>query len=143
MLCMDDFGSGYSSLNLLKDVPFDILKIDKDFFSEVDTSRDTMIIMQRIVEMATDLGIKVVCEGVETQGQIDMLKKIGCRMVQGFYYSKPIPLAAFMDKYLKKEDTAKADGEKDEQQSDADKSIRPDGEDDKGSADKGKAPVTA
>ena len=100
VLCMDDFGSGYSSLNLLKDVPFDILKIDKDFFSEADTSKDTMIIMQKIVEMARALGIKVVCEGVETQEQIDMLKEIGCRMVQGYYYSKPIPFAEFMDKYL-------------------------------------------
>lgn len=113
VLCMDDFGSGYSSLNLLKDVPFDILKIDKDFFSEVDTSRDTMIIMKSIVEMATELGIKVVCEGVETQSQIDMLKSIGCRMVQGYYYSKPIPLAEFMDKYLRKDrkETAKEEKE--------------------------------
>ena len=59
-----------------------------------------MIIMQKIVEMARALGIKVVCEGVETQEQIDMLKEIGCRMVQGYYYSKPIPFAEFMDKYL-------------------------------------------
>ncbi len=107
VLCMDDFGSGYSSLNLLKDVPFDILKIDKDFFSEVDTSKDTMIIMQKIVEMARALGIKVVCEGVETQEQIDMLKEIGCRMVQGYYYSKPIPFAEFMDKYLLTDRTGK------------------------------------
>jgi len=101
MLCMDDFGSGYSSLNMLKDVPFDILKIDKDFFSEVDTSRDTKIIMQHIVGMATELGIKVVCEGVETDKQIKMLTQIGCTMVQGYYYDKPIPFDDFMEKYLR------------------------------------------
>ena len=107
MLCMDDFGSGYSSLNLLKDVPFDILKIDKDFFSEAITSRDTVIIMRHIVEMAGELGIKVVCEGVETEKQIEMLREIGCNMVQGYYYSKPIPFDDFMEKYLHKDSTIK------------------------------------
>ena len=102
-LCMDDFGSGYSSLNLLKDIPFDILKIDKDFFSEAETSRDTVIIMKHIVGMAEELGIKVVCEGVETEKQIKMLKEIGCKMVQGYYYSKPIPFDEFMDRYLLKD----------------------------------------
>ncbi|MBQ1487179.1 MAG: EAL domain-containing protein [Lachnospiraceae bacterium] len=101
MLCMDDFGSGYSSLNVLKDIPFDILKIDKDFFSETDTSKDTMMIMHRIIQMAGDLGIKVVCEGVETEAQIQMLKKIGCSMVQGYFYSKPIPFDEFMDKFCR------------------------------------------
>ena len=103
MLCMDDFGSGYSSLNVLKDIPFDILKIDKDFFSETDTSKDTMMIMHRIVQMANDLQIKVVCEGVETREQIEMLKEIGCTMVQGYFYSKPIPFDEFMDTFCKKD----------------------------------------
>ena len=111
VLCMDDFGSGYSSLNLLKDVPFDILKIDKDFFSEADTSRDTKIILQHIVGMAGELGIKVVCEGVETEKQIGMLKEIGCTIVQGYFYGKPIPFDDFMEKFLRKdsEDEAKTE----------------------------------
>ena len=143
ILCMDDFGSGYSSLNLLKDVPFDILKIDKDFFSEVDTSKDTMVIMKSIVEMARELGIKVVCEGVETQGQIDMLKSIGCRMVQGYYYSKPIPMAEFMDKYLLKDrnDTAKEDKkepETDKKDGSKEESVDSDGGNDSKEGDKGK-----
>lgn len=111
-LCMDDFGSGYSSLNLLKDIPFDILKIDKDFFSETDTSRDTMIIMKHIVGMARELGIKVVCEGVETEKQIQMLREIGCTMVQGYYYGKPIPFDEFMNEFLytgPKKDEAKTE----------------------------------
>ena len=109
VLCMDDFGSGYSSLNILKDIPFDILKIDKDFFSETDTSKDTKMIMHRIVQMARDLGIKVVCEGVETEEQIEVLKEIGCTMVQGYYYDKPIPFADFMEKYLRKDGSKKSD----------------------------------
>ena len=102
-LCMDDFGSGYSSLNLLKDIPFDILKIDKDFFSEAETSRDTVIIMKHVVEMAHELGIKVVCEGVETEKQVNMLKGIGCKMVQGYFYGKPIPFDEFMERFLLKD----------------------------------------
>lgn len=99
-LSMDDFGSGYSSLNLLKDIPLDYLKIDREFFSEAITSETSTLILQKIVEMAEGLGMEAVCEGVETEEQIDILRRIGCRLVQGFYYSKPIPLEDFMDKYL-------------------------------------------
>ncbi len=99
-LSMDDFGSGYSSLNLLKDIPFDVLKIDKEFFSEATTSEVSKWILQKIVEMAEGLGIEVICEGVETSEQIEMLKAVGCRYVQGYYYSKPIPYEEFMEKYL-------------------------------------------
>lgn len=99
-LSMDDFGSGYSSLNLLKDIPLDYLKIDREFFSEAITSETSTLILQKIIEMAEGLGMEVVCEGVETEEQIIILKKIGCRLVQGYYYSKPIPLEEFMDKYL-------------------------------------------
>lgn len=99
-LSMDDFGSGYSSLNLLKDIPLDYLKIDREFFSESITSETSTLILQKIVEMAEGLGMEAVCEGVETEEQIDILRRIGCRLVQGYYYSKPIPLEDFMDKYL-------------------------------------------
>ena len=61
------------------------------------------MIMHRIVEMADDLGIQVVCEGVETKEQIEMLKEIGCSMVQGYFYGKPIPFDEFMDTFLKEE----------------------------------------
>ena len=114
VLCMDDFGSGYSSLNILKDIPFDILKIDKDFFSETKTSNDTKMIMHRIVEMALDLGIQVVCEGVETAEQIEILKEIGCTMVQGYYYGKPKPIDEFFEEYLLLEPGKEAEPEKTE-----------------------------
>lgn len=100
-LSMDDFGSGYSSLNLLKDFPFDVLKIDKEFFSESITSESSVWILRKIIEMAEGLGIRVICEGVETKEQVEMLQKIGCRYVQGYYYSKPIPVERFVEEYCK------------------------------------------
>lgn len=100
LLSMDDFGSGYSSLNLLKDIPFDILKIDKDFFSESVTSQSNTWILKKIIEMAEGLGMHVLCEGVENKEQIYLLKDIGCHYVQGYFYSKPIPLDDFIEKYV-------------------------------------------
>ena len=99
-LSMDDFGSGYSSLNILKDIPFNILKIDRVFFSESITSESSTWILQKIIEMAEGLGIHVVCEGVETLEQVELLRRIGCRYVQGYYYSRPIPYIEFIQKYL-------------------------------------------
>ena len=100
MLSMDDFGSGYSSLNLLKDVPFDILKIDREFFSESITSKSSTWILKKIIEMAEGLGTHVLCEGVETAEQVELLRGLGCQYVQGYYYSKPIPLSEFVQKYV-------------------------------------------
>lgn len=96
-LSMDDFGSGYSSLNMLKDFPFDVLKIDKEFFSESITSESSKWILRMIIEMAEGLGIRVICEGVETKEQVEMLRRIGCRYVQGYYYSKPIPAENYVE----------------------------------------------
>ena len=101
-LAMDDFGSGYSSLNILRDIPFDILKIDREFVSESVASQSSIIIMQKIIEMAHGLNIRVVCEGVETKEQIDILRELGCTVVQGYYYDKPIPMDEFLEKYCKK-----------------------------------------
>lgn len=98
-LSMDDFGSGYSSLNMLKDFPFDVLKIDKEFFSESITSEASILILTKIVEMAHGLGIKVICEGVETKDQVEILRKIGVRYVQGYYYSRPIPASRFLEQF--------------------------------------------
>ena len=87
---MDDFGSGYSSLNTLKDYKFDELKIDMAFLSNFnDVSR---IIISSTVRMAKNLGLKTLAEGVETKEQMEFLKSIGCEKVQGYYYGKPQPL---------------------------------------------------
>lgn len=98
-LDMDDFGSGYSSLNLLKDMPFDVLKIDREFFSESITSESSTLILRKIIEMADGLGIEVICEGVENQDQVDLLKDLGCKRVQGYFYSRPIPMEDYIKKY--------------------------------------------
>ena len=91
---MDDFGSGYSSLNTLKDYKFDELKIDMAFLSNLnDVSR---IIIRSMVRMAKHLGLKTLAEGVETPEQLDFLKGIGCEKVQGYYYGKPQPLQETM-----------------------------------------------
>lgn len=106
-LAMDDFGSGYSSLNILKDVPFDILKIDKDFFDESTTSDASLIILQKIFEMSNALKLDVICEGVETKDQVEMLKGFGCHAVQGYYYGKPMPMEEFLEKFCKVKKTGK------------------------------------
>lgn len=95
---MDDFGSGYSSLNILKDLPVDVLKLDKLFFRESEnTARDRSII-RSVVAMARSLNIKTVAEGVETLDAVDFLKLIGCTLIQGYIYSKPLPLTEFEEK---------------------------------------------
>lgn len=93
---MDDFGSGYSSLNLLKEVPINILKIDRIFLNDnSDNTSKSEIIIKRVIEMAQDLNINVICEGVESDKQVYFLKKARCEMAQGYYYSKPIPVQNF------------------------------------------------
>lgn len=112
-LAMDDFGSGYSSLNILRDIPFDILKIDREFVSESVASKSSIIIMEKIIEMAKGLEIKVICEGVETKEQIDTLRDLGCTMVQGYYYDKPIPMDEFFEKYCRTDVERKEDAAED------------------------------
>lgn len=98
-LSIDDFGSGYSSLNLLRDIPFDVLKIDREFLDESSQSETGKWILRKIVEMAEGMHLKVICEGVETHEQVEMLLSIGCQMAQGFLYSRPIPIEEFMEKF--------------------------------------------
>ncbi|WIW71173.1 bifunctional diguanylate cyclase/phosphodiesterase [Anaerosinus gibii] len=94
-ISMDDFGSGYSSLNLLKEIPVDILKIDKVFLDETANSRKSRIIISQVVSMARKLGMKVVCEGVENEEQAAFLRKIHCDFAQGYLYAKPMTIADF------------------------------------------------
>lgn len=89
-ISMDDFGSGYSSLNLLNNLPIDVLKLDKAFLSNDDLSKNQRIIISCVISMAKQLDIKVLCEGVENKLQSDFLSNAGCDMFQGYYFSKPI-----------------------------------------------------
>lgn len=94
-ILMDDFGSGYSSLNTLKDMPVDTLKIDMRFLAELETSTRAASIITSVVRMAKWLGIPVIAEGVETQQQVDFLRSIGCDQVQGYFFAKPMSVDAF------------------------------------------------
>lgn len=92
---MDDFGSGYSSLNLLSKLPIDIIKLDRVFLKEGEMQESDKIIISCVVDMARKLHITSLCEGVETQEQSNYLKEVGCQMQQGFYFSRPIPREIF------------------------------------------------
>lgn len=92
---MDDFGSGYSSLNSLKDIPVDILKMDMEFMSKSDRYNRSADILQMVVAMAEKLNMPVIAEGVETKEQADFLGEIGCNIIQGYYYAKPMPVSQF------------------------------------------------
>ncbi|MBP7479396.1 MAG: EAL domain-containing protein, partial [Spirochaetaceae bacterium] len=101
-ISIDDFGSGYSSLNMLKDIPADVLKIDKEFLSRSTENPKGAIILSSIVTMAKQLNLRTIAEGVEIIEEVTMLKRIGCEMVQGYYYAKPMPVNDFNDLLLSK-----------------------------------------
>ena len=102
-IAIDDFGTGYSSMSYLEQLPFDTLKIDISFIRKIRDDGEGGTIVATIVAMAHALGKNVVAEGAETQAQIDFLRKHDCELVQGFYYSRPLPaaeLAAFLSRKL-------------------------------------------
>lgn len=94
-LLMDDFGSGYSSLNILLETPFDVIKLDRKFMENMMVSRKGRLILEQVVAMANKLELGLLAEGVETKEQVDLLQSIGCDQVQGYYYAKPMPAEDF------------------------------------------------
>ena len=92
---MDDFGSGYSSLNMLSDMPVDVLKMDRKFVRNIEESETDRRLVNLILDIARCLNVPVVAEGVETQEQIDLLREGGCNYVQGFFFSRPLPPEQF------------------------------------------------
>ena len=90
-LLMDDFGSGYSSLNILLETPFDVIKLDKKFMENMMLSGKGRLILEQVVSMANKLHLGLLAEGVETKEQIQQLQSMGCDQVQGYYYAKPMP----------------------------------------------------
>lgn len=98
LVMMDDFGSGYSSLNMLKNVAVDVLKLDMRFLDIDEQEEEKGIgILESVVNMARQMGLPIVVEGVETQKQEKFLVELGCRYTQGFYYYRPLPIAQFED----------------------------------------------
>ena len=92
---MDDFGSGYSSLNMLKDMPVDVLKIDMKFLGRSSDEQKANIIVKNVIRLSKDLAIVSLAEGVETIEHFDKLNEMGCNLFQGYYFSKPVPLSDF------------------------------------------------
>ena len=91
---MDDFGTGYSSLNMINELPIDVLKLDMVFVRNAHKNHDTKIV-EFIIDIAKYLEVPVIAEGVETKEQVESLKNLGCDIIQGYYFSKPIPANEF------------------------------------------------
>ena len=98
---MDDFGTGYSSLNMLADIPVDVLKLDMRFVQNLNSNDKQEKLIRLVMDIAKYLGIAVVAEGVETGDQVEFLKSVGCQLIQGYYFSKPLPAEEFA-KYVEK-----------------------------------------
>ena len=102
-ISMDDFGTGYSSLSLLTRMPINTLKIDKSFVDTIgakDERREDLIVIRSIIALAKELGFTCLAEGAESKDQVDRLRALGCEIIQGYYYSKPIPIEEYDSKYL-------------------------------------------
>ncbi len=98
---MDDFGSGYSSMNVLQSVRFNTIKFDMSFLHHLDQGDSGKIILTELMNMAKALGVDTVCEGVETETQVRFLQEIGCSRLQGYYYAKPMPMEEVFRRYEK------------------------------------------
>ena len=92
---MDDFGSGYSSLNQLKDMPLDVLKIDMKFLSKAEDNQRAETILKNVLRLSSDLGLFSLTEGVETEDQYNMLNQMGCNLFQGYYFAKPMSVSDY------------------------------------------------
>ena len=96
-ISIDDFGTGYSSLAYLKDLPVSEIKIDRSFVINMHKNDDDRVIVQSTIDLGRNLGLDVIAEGVETKAAWNSLKKMGCGMVQGFFYGRPMPPEAFSE----------------------------------------------
>lgn len=100
---MDDFGAGYSSLNSLKEMHIDVLKIDADFFRGVDEQERGQLIVSEVIDLAKKLDMKIVAEGIESREQVDFLTEQECDLIQGYFFAKPMPAEEFAQKYREDE----------------------------------------
>ncbi len=95
---MDDFGAGYSSLNSLKELPLDIIKLDAQFFRDIEDKKRADLIVCDTIKLAKKLGMQIVAEGIETREQVDFLANQHCDLIQGFYFAKPLPIEEFVER---------------------------------------------
>ena len=99
-IALDDFGTGYSSLNHIREIPLDVIKVDQTFVTDLATDTYAQSFIRMIGELAEALGVRVCVEGIETVEQFKALDGMNIRMVQGFYFDKPMPRSDFETKYL-------------------------------------------
>ena len=99
IVSMDDFGAGYSSLNSLKEMQLDVLKIDADFFRGAEAQERGLLIVSEVIDLAKKLNMKIVAEGIESREQVEFLTEQECDLIQGYFYSKPMPISEFEVKY--------------------------------------------
>ncbi|MFV0552467.1 MAG: EAL domain-containing protein [Anaerorhabdus sp.] len=98
LICIDDFGNGYSSLNLLKDIYADVLKVDRGFLSDAETNVRAGQVLKSIILLSKDLNMSLVVEGIETDKQLDLLKLLECHVVQGFLFDQPMEVSMYEKK---------------------------------------------
>nr|MBQ1579020.1 EAL domain-containing protein [Oscillospiraceae bacterium] len=98
---MDDFGTGYSSLNMLSAMPIDVLKMDRAFVRNIEHSEKDIQLVALILDIARNLKVPVIAEGVETGKQVELLKELGCGLVQGYFFSRPLHASEFETKYVR------------------------------------------
>jgi EAL domain-containing protein (putative c-di-GMP-specific phosphodiesterase class I) len=96
-IALDDFGTGYSSLSYLRSFPLGAIKIDRSFVRDIDTNKDSAVIVGAIIGLARGLGMTTIAEGVETPGQLAVVRDQGASMVQGYLFSRPIPASQVHD----------------------------------------------
>lgn len=109
IVSIDDFGSGFSALNLLKDLPVDIIKIDQEFLNSSGDDDRGKKVLRNVINMCKDLKLDVVTEGIETEEQRDFIVRCGCQIAQGYFYSKPLPVDEFdkfANEYITNDDTS-------------------------------------
>ena len=99
VVSMDDFGAGYSSLNSLKELQLDVLKLDADFFRGAEAADRGMLIVSEVIDLAKKLNMKIVAEGIETKEQVEFLTEQECDLIQGYFFAKPMPISEFEEKY--------------------------------------------
>ena len=100
IVSMDDFGAGYSSLNSLKELQLDVLKIDADFFRGENVEERGMLIVSEVIDLAKKLNMKIVAEGIESREQVDFLVEQECDLIQGYFFAKPMAIEEFIEKYF-------------------------------------------
>ena len=98
-LAVDDFGTGYSSLSYLRRFSLTTLKIDRSFVAEIDTSADARAIAAAVANLAFSLGLDVVAEGIETVSQLSAVNELGCHLMQGYHFSRPLPLTDLANRW--------------------------------------------